>query len=53
MEEFYKSREEDFAKWIEKNQMLIDNNLFTAKEIFEHAYTLGALYEIKSRNGEI
>ena len=43
MEEFYKSREEDFAKWIEINQMLIDNNLLTAKEIFEHAYTLGAL----------
>jgi hypothetical protein len=47
MEEFYKNREIDFAKWLETNQLLIDNNVLTAKEIFEHAYTLGALYEIK------
>jgi hypothetical protein len=53
MEKFYNNREIDFAKWIELNQLLIDNNLITAKEIFEHAYTLGALYEAKSRNGEI
>jgi hypothetical protein len=49
MEEFYKSREEDFAKWIERNQMLIDNNLLTPKEIFEHAYTLGALHQISKK----
>jgi hypothetical protein len=49
MEEFYKSREEDFAIWIERNQLLIDNNLLTAKEIFEHAYTLGALSTHKEK----
>jgi predicted nucleic acid-binding protein len=53
MEEFYKNRELDFAKWLEINQLLIENNRITPKEIFEHAYTLGALYEVKSRNGEI
>jgi hypothetical protein len=51
MEEFYKSRELDFAKWLEINQLLIDNNIITPKQIFEHAYALGALQELKSRNG--
>jgi hypothetical protein len=49
MEEFYKSRELDFAKWLETNQMLIEKDLLTAKEIFEHAYTLGALSTYKKR----
>lgn len=51
MEEFYNSREKDFAKWLEMNQILIENNLLTPKEIFEHAYTLGALQYARSRNG--
>lgn len=52
MEEFYKSRELDFAKWLETNDLLLENNLLTPKEIFEHAYTLGALYQIKSGKEE-
>ena len=47
MEEFYKNRELDFAKWLELNQTLIEKDLLTAKEIFEHAYTLGALSTYK------
>jgi len=49
MEQFYTDREEDFAKWLELNQILIEKDLLTAKEIFEHAYTLGALSTYKKR----
>ena len=35
MEEFYKNRELDFAKWLEINQLLIENDRITAKEIFD------------------
>jgi hypothetical protein len=53
MEKFYENREIDFAKWLEINKLLIEHDRISAKEIFEHAYTLGALFEAKSRNGEI
>jgi hypothetical protein len=51
MEQFYKNLEADFTKWLELNQLLIEKNVITPKQIFEHAYALGALQELKSRNG--
>lgn len=43
MEEFYTKRDEDFATWSAGVQLLLDKGLLTPKEIFDHAYTLGAL----------
>jgi len=43
MEEFYAKRDEDFDKWFADNKNLIEKGLYTPKQIFEIAYTLGAL----------
>lgn len=50
MEEFYAKREQDFAEWFEGAKSLLEKGLLTPKEIFDHAYTLGALQEAKTDN---
>lgn len=48
MKEFYAKRDEDFAIWFAGAKVLLEKGLLSPKEIFDHAYTLGALQEVKA-----
>lgn len=47
MEKFYADRDADFEKWYAKFEESLSKGWLSPKEIFEHAYTLGALQNAK------